>query len=214
MNSQRVKTWLKRSAWAALALVVMALAAQVFWTDWCLRHCRAQNTADAVVVFTGDVDRIRTAVRLTRESSAKYLLVSRDQRRLVEGIVKREGGLNGATLFVDDSYAWTTDGNARYAAPLLRDLSVQEALLVTDWYHLPRSLFLLKWYLGFSPVNVRPYPAQGISDRPWEEPQLQAEFFKFWGSLLRLGLYEVGVAAQRQRVVEAKMKCMSYLITP
>jgi uncharacterized SAM-binding protein YcdF (DUF218 family) len=177
-----------------LALFVLGLlAAQMIWVDACLRQCQDKPSADAVVVFSGDDGRIRAGVRLARESGAKYLLVSREQKKLVEGIVREEGGLPGVMLFIDDSFATSTDGNARYAAPLLKDLSVQDAALVTSWFHMPRSLFLLKLYLGTSSIRVYPYAYGVIPDQPWESPLLQVECFKFWGSILRVALHAVGV---------------------
>jgi hypothetical protein len=130
---------------------------------------------DAVVVFTGEIGRIRSGARLTRETFARYLLVTRDQWRFVEGLIKRSGGLNGATLFVDETYATTTDGNARYAAPLLRDLGVQDVLLVSDWYHLPRSRFLLRSYLGGTKIKIHTYPPTDPG-AAWSYPRCNGAF--------------------------------------
>jgi uncharacterized SAM-binding protein YcdF (DUF218 family) len=169
------------------------LAAQVLWVDVCLRESQVVPSADAVVVFSGDTGRIRAGVRLVRETGAKYLLVTREQKKFVDGIVKEEGGLPNVTVFIDDASALTTDGNARYVAPILKDLSVQDVALVTSWFHLPRSLFLLKLYLGPSSIRVHPYAFGAVSKDPWENPFLQAEFIKFWGSVLRVGLHTVGI---------------------
>ena len=94
---------------------------------------------------------------------------------------------------VDDRQAVTTDGNARFSAPLLKQLGVKSAALVTSWYHMPRALFLLRWYLAFSPVKVRPYASDFSPGRPWQEVFFQAEYFKFWGSIFRVVLHAVGV---------------------
>jgi len=183
------KRWLVGFLFLLLAIFV----AQVMWMDACLENSREKPNVDAVVVFTGEIGRIRSGARLTRETFARYLLVTRDQRRFVEGLIKRSGGLNGATLFVDETYATTTDGNARYAAPLLRDLGVQDVLLVSDWYHLPRSRFLLRSYLGGDKIKIHTYPAHSIPERPWSYPQMQMELFKMWGSVLRVALQWVGI---------------------
>jgi uncharacterized SAM-binding protein YcdF (DUF218 family) len=185
--------YLRRLILGVLVLVALALSVQLYWVDACLRECLVPPSADAVVVFSGDVERIRSGVELVRTTGARYLVVSREQRRLVEGVIRQEGGLPGVDLFVDDSYATTTDGNARYAAPLLRDFSVQDAALVTDWYHMPRALFLLKVYLGGSAIHLHPYPSRAIPEHPWEDSALQLECFKMWGSVLRVALHKVGV---------------------
>jgi hypothetical protein len=193
MRSFKINRWVVRLGWSAGLLVLAALFAQVLWVDDCLRRCHIQPSAEAVVVFTGEVERIRAGVRLTRESGAKYLVVSREQKKLVEGIIRDEGGLPGVMLFIDDSSALTTDGNARYAAPLLKDLSVQDAALVTSWFHLPRSLLLLDFYLRGSSTHVHPYAYGVVSDEPWENPFLQLECLKLWGSVLRVVLHHVGI---------------------
>jgi len=193
MSILKPRHWGPRLALYAVFLVLALGTAQVLWVDDCLRQCRVKPSADAVVVFTGDVDRIRAGVHLARETGARYLVVSREQKRMVEGIVRAEGGLPGVTLFIDDSVALTTDGNARYAAPLLKGLSVQDAALVTSWFHMPRSLFLLKLYLGCSSIRVHPYAFSGATGDPWDNPSLQLECLKFWGSVLRVVLHRFGV---------------------
>ena len=55
--------------------------------------------------------------------------------------------LAASTRVTIDHYARTTDQNARNAVRFLEKGNYQRALLVTNWYHMPRDLFLTRLYL-------------------------------------------------------------------
>ncbi len=81
------------------------------------------------------------------------------------------------------------DGDARYAAETLKKLKVQRAILVTSWYHLPRSAFLLRLYLAFSGIRIETATSDIPPDYARDQRIFQMELVKFWGSLGRVALH-------------------------
>lgn len=92
-----------------------------------------------------------------------------------------------------DPSARTTDQNARYAAPFIRDGGFKRVALVCAWHHEPRALFLARLYLLGSSVHVEPYPNESAPERFWMERDFWLQIIKFWGSLGRVVLNWFGI---------------------
>ncbi len=99
----------------------------------------------------------------------------------------------GTLPFIDDPRAQTTDQNARYTAPFIREKGYHRVLLLTGWDHLPRALFLTRFYLMGSGVTVIPYANHPPPKDWWRHSRAWIQLFKFWGSLGRIVLHEVGI---------------------
>jgi uncharacterized SAM-binding protein YcdF (DUF218 family) len=110
-----------------------------------------------------------------------------------------------------DHFSVTTDQNARNAVQFLKKGGYRKALLVTSWFHMPRSLFLTRLYLlgatGNSPrssgdakketalgmgFKVEPYFFEPVPENYWAHPVYWGELIRFWGSLGRVALAAVG----------------------
>ena len=91
-----------------------------------------------------------------------------------------------------DHFAKTTDQNARNAVRFLKNGSYHRALLVTNWYHMPRAVFLTRVYLWGSSIHIEPYYFESVPKNIFVEPDFWAEMFRFWGSLVRVALAEIG----------------------
>jgi uncharacterized SAM-binding protein YcdF (DUF218 family) len=92
-----------------------------------------------------------------------------------------------------DPRARTTDQNARYAAPFIRNGGYKRVALVCAWHHMPRALFLARLYLLGSGMKVVPYPNETSPERFWAKRNFWRQFLMLWGSLLRVGLHCFGV---------------------
>ncbi len=88
---------------------------------------------------------------------------------------------------VVDHYARTTDQNARNAVRFLKQGGYRKGLLVTSWYHMPRALFLTRYYLMGTSIHVEPYYFD-MTESFVNQPDFWAEIFRFWGSLGRVAL--------------------------
>jgi len=117
---------------------------------------QAAERSDGIVVLTGGGDRIGTALDLLRDGYADYLLISgvnpsvqlKDLTRGLPDAVRSR-----ITL---DYRAQDTRGNAHETAYWVRSEKIKSILLITSFYHMPRSVFeVLK---VIPDLKIIPYP--------------------------------------------------------
>ncbi len=124
-----------------------------------LRPQAGVPASDAIVVLTGGHKRLETALGLLEAGKGKRLLISgvhpgtrlSDLRRAVGG----KSALFDCCVDLDRT-ALDTVGNAAESAKWLSDHGFRDVLLVTNNYHMPRSL--LEARRAFTNITVRPYP--------------------------------------------------------
>ena len=144
--------------------------------------------ADMVVIYSGGDD--RTAVIQRYKGNPKLVFLfsgwdySPDQMEKTFHL--------GSRMLVEDK-ARTTDQNARFCAPIIRQAGVRSVALALPWYHLPRALFLTRLYLRGSGVVVHAYATVPLPDRWWANREFYLELAKFWGSMVRIGLSWAGI---------------------
>lgn len=116
--------------------------------------------ADAIIVLTGGQARIDAAVNLLRDGKGERLLISGVHPAAGLAALSRATGGN-ANLFsccVDiDHDALDTVGNAEQSAKWLESHAYRSVILVTNNYHMPRSLLEMKRLVG-AEATVTPYP--------------------------------------------------------
>lgn len=151
-----------------------------------------QTPADAIIVLTGGEARLGVALDLLKSGKGKRLLITgvnpatgRNQLRVATRSDRK--------LFnccVDFDYAaLDTIGNAEESAKWMRDHDFESVILVTNNYHMPRSMLELGRQ---TEASVTPYP---VVNRPLDkgrwlsEPEalrvLFTEYTKYLASLLR-----------------------------
>jgi hypothetical protein len=165
------------------------------------------STGDAVLVYGGSLRRDAAGLALANQN--KIPIFISDVFGGPKDFQQKIGRSNMPITI--DHYARTTDQNARNAVKFLKQGGYQKALLVTSWYHMPRALFLTRFYLlgafrdspprrqdakedpdrgmGF---RVEPYFFEPIPKNYWTQPDFWAEMFRFWGSLGRVALANFG----------------------
>lgn len=115
--------------------------------------------ADAIIVLTGGEKRLDAAVDLLKSGKGQRLLISgvHPSARIVD-LQRATGG--DASLFsccVDiDRAALDTIGNAEESAKWINSHEWDRIIVVTNNYHMPRSLLELRRYAG--DVDLVPYP--------------------------------------------------------
>lgn len=165
--------------------------------------------ADAIVVLTGDEERIATGVRLILAGRAKRLLISgvnaatRMPTELKRQIIAGEGG--GDTVLkccVDlGRDAMNTSGNAQEARIWAANNRFHSLIVVTSSYHIPRSLIEFK--RAMPGIELVPYPVVANRhlrlDSWWNHRPtarlLLGEYVKLLGASVRFGF---------QRMVEPR----------
>ena len=189
--------------WAGLALAVAVALAGGFL--WFLGATRAGVEApgrrtDAIVVLTGGLDRVETALDLLEAGAAPRLLVSGAATGLTPAALARVHGRDPAALagrLAIGHAAATTAGNAAetaawIAAEAASGRPVRTLRVVTAAYHMPRAMLELR----------RALPGVELVSHPVVPAILQAGEVPFsrtvtllGGEYLKFGLALAGLAA-------------------
>lgn len=168
------------------------------------------GNADAIIVLTGGVARLDAALHLLQEGRGTRLLISGVNAAARPLDIQRATGAN-EDLFaccVDiDRQALDTIGNAAESAKWLEHYAFRSAIVVTNNYHMPRSLLEMRHALA--DVELTPYPvvttrldsAQWLASRSALRV-LFPEYTKYLAALARTTLMPKG-AGLRIGVIEA-----------
>jgi uncharacterized SAM-binding protein YcdF (DUF218 family) len=149
--------------------------------------------ADAIVVLTGGQFRLEKSVELLAARKGSRLLVSGVNADTTKFDLSRATGAN-QLLFeccVDIGYlAQNTVGNANETVKWLKANSFKSVILVTNNYHMPRSVLEIRRM--DSSIDVRPYPVVNtdLTNGKWMLKKdtirvLLAEYMKYIGAKLR-----------------------------
>lgn len=149
--------------------------------------------ADAIIVLTGGQSRLEAALDLLKEGKAERLLISGVHPSTGRNAIRAATG-SDRDLFsccVDiDREALDTVGNAQEGAKWLREHGYESAILVTNNYHMPRSM--LEMSRLAEPVQLVPYPVVNTRLDNWRwigEPAalrvLVTEYVKYLAAIAR-----------------------------
>lgn len=115
--------------------------------------------ADAIVVLTGGQSRLEAAVELLRSGKGKRLLISGVHPQIRKPALRKATGAEAALFAccIDiDRVALDTIGNAAESAKWMENLGFSSAIVVTNNYHIPRSLLEMQRYSANA--DLVPYP--------------------------------------------------------
>ncbi len=149
--------------------------------------------ADAIIVLTGGQSRIDAALGLLKSGKGKRLLISgvnpiadEDDLRAATGA---DAGLFACCVDIDHA-ALDTIGNAEESAKWMRAHAYDSAIVVTNNYHMPRSLLEMRRSVGGA--ELMPYPVVNaqLDNGEWmTKPQairvLFTEYTKYLASVAR-----------------------------
>lgn len=158
---RRLASLLRATAFALAGAAVLFAAGFTLFAS----HISSMETprdlprADAIIVLTGGQARLDAGLQLLKSGKGERLLISgvnpvadRDELRAATGADK--------TLFsccVDiDHAALDTIGNAEESAKWVRTHHYGSVILVTNNYHMPRSLLEMGRFIG--DAELQPYP--------------------------------------------------------
>jgi len=147
-------------------------------------HLTKETKADAIAAWTGDNYRIYTAISLLEHGQANKLLISGVNKN-----VKPSSFLGDISpdirSKIDLGYqATTTEGNALETADWVYKNKVKSLILVTSFYHMPRSLLELHHALPNIIVHPNPiWPKDFTESTKWMHTRaafhLLVEYHKF-----------------------------------
>ena len=97
--------------------------------------------ADAIIVLTGGADRIRTGIDLLKRHKAPLLFITGVNNYVSpQELLKTQAALTKEAIYLD-YYADNTYQNAQATKDWTQAQNIDSFLLVTSFYHMPRSLF-------------------------------------------------------------------------
>jgi uncharacterized SAM-binding protein YcdF (DUF218 family) len=117
------------------------------------------QAADAIIVLTGGQARLDAAVGLLRSGKGRRLLISgvnpSTTRKSLQSATGGDADLFSCCVDLDRA-ALDTIGNAEESAKWVRDHAYDRIILVTNNYHMPRSLLEMQRLLDRA--DLYPYP--------------------------------------------------------
>jgi hypothetical protein len=172
-----------------VAVVALAVTAETAIFVWILHRppqAAPEERFDLVAVFGGDPDRIDLGIQEARQGIGKALVVSDSGLDKMDQYF-REFGQPGQAKVLLEPFARTTDENARLVGRIIRREGFKRVLLITSWYHQPRSYLLLRMALAGSEVEIKLKSPEPTPSGYCASPEFHLELIKFWGSLARWG---------------------------
>jgi uncharacterized SAM-binding protein YcdF (DUF218 family) len=166
------------------------------------------RAADGIIVLTGGQSRIGAALDLLKSGKGKRLLISgvnpHSGRRALRAVTGGDKQLFSCCVDIDHE-AVDTIGNAEQSAKWVAEHDYGSIILVTNNYHMPRSL--LEMHRLLPQASVEPYPVVNsrLDDGSWlTKPAavrvLATEYVKYLAALAR-GLLPADPAPGGQRSV-------------
>jgi uncharacterized SAM-binding protein YcdF (DUF218 family) len=192
MDRKRLRRWI---IYLSFTLTTILL----FHTTYALYISLQYNSlrsADVVLVFAGDSNRIETGYKIINEGYADTLIVSPANPEIIAEYNKRFNLRQTATAIIEDQAASTFE-NALYTTKLVDAHDFKNIILVTSNYHMPRSFFIMR--LLTSPgVRIQRYPVYATNEsansreclaQKWR--LLMVEMVKLYGTLFQAVIYAV-----------------------
>ena len=162
---------------------------------------RSKVHGDLIAVFAGGGDRFKRGIALAREGAAPSIVVSPANPKSLSNLKKHLAGTE--CRIIEEAKAATTCENAYYVAKIIRRNDFKSVILVTSWWHMPRSYLLLWLALAGTGVKIVPY---GTGRRSFSFKAffswpygLVPEFGRVWVSLGECILKKMGTVKMGKR---------------
>ena len=177
---------------AMLLLGVVAGVVALFFPQQLLTVDSGPEKADIIVLIGGGgrSERAQQALALYRAGAAPHILCTGlgdgdSNRALLE-----RGGVPPAAI-LQENESHNTSENAQFSVPILHQLGVKSAILVTSWYHSRRARQCFQHYAPDLVFYSRP-DYSGFPTSPWQPQAIRgharSEYLKLLGYLVRYGV--------------------------
>lgn len=174
---------------------ILATVWVILFLVFCLRAISLKYTplikSDAIVVLTGGSDhRIETGINLLKKNWAHTLFISGVNKIVRDKDLLKETDANLQSVIHLGYLAQNTHTNALEVSQWVEDNNIKSIILVTSFYHMPRSLLELKNAqpnLIVTPYSI--FPQQFDNITTWLHQRyvwnLFLEYHKFWTIFLK-----------------------------
>ncbi len=145
------------SEYCALAFLLMWIIGFIVFCLYALsfKYSEALST-NAIVVLTGGMDRIKTGIDLMPDHPNAKLLISGVNKEVKPENILRQIPPELQLKTTLGYQATDTQGNALEVNDFITKNNIKSILLVTSFYHMPRSIFEIT--MQNETVDIYPYP--------------------------------------------------------
>lgn len=217
---ERSRAWLRARSLCRLGTAICGLAIFAFLTGFLVfvDHVASLETpaevpdADGIVVLTGGTSRIDAGLSLLKAGKAKRLLISGVHPAAgVNDLSRVTGG--DTSLFnccVDiDRVALNTIGNAEESAKWANANTFRSIIVVTNNYHMPRSLLEMRRILPNAELKAYPVVNTPLTGTAWIRDAdafrvLTTEYVKYVAALVWTALPEQATHSYKLFAAEAR----------
>jgi uncharacterized SAM-binding protein YcdF (DUF218 family) len=214
-SPSRVWRRLRFALWGAAGVVCALAIGFAFFAEHVslLTQPITMRAADGIIVLTGGQSRIGAALDLLKSGKGKRLLISgvnpHSGRKALRAVTGGDKQLFSCCVDIDHE-AVDTIGNAEQSAKWVAEHDYGSVILVTNNYHMPRSL--LEMHRLLPQASVEPYPVVNsrLDDGSWlTKPSavrvLATEYMKYLAALAR-GMLPANTAGGQPTVVSAAIE--------
>ncbi len=192
---RRLPAFLRVSSFAILGCLVLFLGGFALFATHVSRLSTPKNppAADAIIVLTGGQARLDAALGLRNSGKGQRLLISgvhpSTSRRELQAATGGDTALFSCCVDIDRA-ALDTIGNAEESAKWVRTHEYNRVILVTNNYHMPRSLLEMSRLLDKEELDPYPVVNSKIDNGGWmTQPDalrvLFTEYNKYLAALAR-----------------------------
>ncbi|MBL8576319.1 MAG: YdcF family protein [Mesorhizobium sp.] len=149
---------------------------------------RNPQSADGIIVLTGGQARLDAAVSLLKSGKGKRLLISgvhpSTTRKTLQAATGADDALFSCCVDIDRE-ALDTVGNAEESAKWVHSNAYDRVILVTNNYHMPRSLLEMQRLLDTEELEPYPVVNSAIDKGSWiARPEVLRVLFTEYGKYL------------------------------
>jgi hypothetical protein len=185
-------------ALVALTFVISAiLSTQAVFFYYIFTNEKPLEKADLLVAFQGSSDRANEVYKLIDGNYASNLVISPANNQQLKAYESKFSPSQSFGRIVENK-ARTTFENAVYTQRIIESNNFKSVILVTSWYHMPRSYVLLKTMLIGSHIHIQPHKVDTgtLNHENWYRhivgwKMVYNEMVELWGSALEYLRYRI-----------------------
>ena len=215
LSPSRVWRRMRLALWAGAGVLCALAVGFAFFAEHIslLTQPATMRAADGIIVLTGGQSRINAALDLLKSGKGKRLLISgvnpHSGRKALRVVTGGDKQLFSCCVDIDHE-AVDTIGNAEQSAKWVAEHDYGSVILVTNNYHMPRSL--LEMHRLLPQASVEPYPVVNsrLDDGSWlTKPAavrvLATEYVKYLAALAR-GVWPANPTGGQSTMVSAAVE--------
>jgi len=192
---RRLMRLCKYGAFTLIGILIPVIGAELIFFYAVLEKSDSLTPADAIVIFSGSSVRFEAGHNLAKAGLAPRLIVSPADKHLLDQL-RNKYNLPESVRYLIEDQARTTFENALFTQELALSKGLDNIILVTSFYHMPRAYFLLRLSLVGSGVKIQTFQVKTGEKSGWQQIRdnkklLFNEMVELWGSLFEALRYKL-----------------------